>query len=75
MKIKDLPAGTNLGTVKVRATGGQEGWWMSQWPKGVWLTKSRPEETGSKGLTPVFVEDLKETLEWEVLEQSDTKDQ
>lgn len=67
MKIKDLPKGTNLRGVKVRIPEGEEGWWESQWSKGVWLIKVPPETKGSRQVFPVFVEDLKETLEWEVI--------
>jgi len=66
MKIKDLPENMNLGKVKVKTPDGKVGTWKSQWCKGVWLTPENPETPGQ--IIPVFVEDLKETLEWEVLE-------
>lgn len=64
-KIKDLPPNTNLGGIKVRTTSGKVGYWASQWPKGVWLAQN-PERMGK--VEPVFVEDIKECMEWEVLE-------
>ncbi len=63
MKIKDLDPKTNLGGVKVKTTSGQIGYWKSQWQKGVWLTDT-PDGTRLK---PVFIDDIKEALEWEVL--------
>lgn len=68
MTINDIPKGTNLGQVRVRTSDGQEGWWVSQWSKGVWLTDTHPESTGTRRLRPVFMTDLAETLDWEVLE-------
>ena len=65
MKIKDLPEDTNLGGVKVKTDSGQIGYWKSQWNKGVWLTK----EFGDAKVFPVYVDDLKYCLEWEVLEE------
>ncbi len=63
MKIKDLDPQTNLGGIKVKTTGGVVGYWKSQWQKGVWLT----DAPGATKLNPVFVDDIKECLEWEVL--------
>ena len=62
--IKDLPKDINLGQVKVKTPDGTIGWWTSQWQKGVWL---RPV-LGEGKIIPVSVNDLKETLAWEVLE-------
>lgn len=63
-KIKDLPnAFGNLDKVKVKTFDGFEGWWVSQWAKGVWLRK----EKGDPQVHPQFVEDLTEALEWEVI--------
>jgi len=64
IKIKDLPKGTNMGSVRVKTPDGTEGWWVSQWPKGVWIRK----EIGEGQVYPVFVEDLMECMEWDVLE-------
>lgn len=63
--IADLPKDFgNLCQIKVKASDGTIGWWVSQWEKGVWL---RPIE-GIGNVKPVFVEDLREALTWEVLE-------
>ena len=64
MKIKDLDPKTNLGGIKVKTTSGQIGYWRSQWQKGVWLTD---KPAGDTKVSPVFVDDIKEILEWEVL--------
>lgn len=64
MKVKDLPPNTNLGKIKVRTPDGFEGWWVSQWQKGVFLRKERID----KQVHPQLVENLKETLEWEVID-------
>lgn len=66
MKMKDLPKGIHLGGIKVRTPTGQEGYWASQWLKGVWL--SHNADLNGR-ITPVFVEDLRETLEWEVIDE------
>jgi hypothetical protein len=63
MKIKDLPKDKNLGGIKVKTTEGRIGYWKSQWRKGVWLTDT-PNDTH---IHPVFLDDLKDVLEWEVL--------
>jgi hypothetical protein len=62
MKVKDLSSGTNMGSVIVKTPEGKIGTWKSQWEKGVWLSGK------STRVHPVFVEDLKEALEWEVIE-------
>lgn len=67
MKIKDLDPKTNMGTVKVQTPEGIEGWWTSQWSKGVWLTEKPPDEKGVAKLIPIFINDLTEPLEWEVI--------
>jgi hypothetical protein len=64
-RIKDLPSDTNLGNIKVKTPDGVIGYWKSQWQKGVWL-QVEGEKEGK--VTPVFVKDLKETLEWEIIE-------
>ncbi len=63
MKIKDLDPTTNLGGIKVKTIDGKVGYWKSQWNKGVWLAEDK-EKNGR--IYPIFVEDLQETLEWEV---------
>lgn len=69
MKIKDLNRGQNLGGLHVRTSNGVEGWWSSQWQKGVWLATVPPDVTVSQQIVPVFVEDLKECLEWDIIEE------
>ena len=65
-KIKDLSASTNLGGLKIKTTDGTIGYWKSQWNKGVWLQRESDIENGR--VIPIFVDNLKETLEWEVLD-------
>ncbi len=63
--IADLPKGFGgLNKIKVKAPDGTIGWWVSQWDKGVWLRK----EKGDTQIHPIFVEDLKECLTWEIVE-------
>ena len=63
--IEDLPKGFGgLDKIKVKTPDGISGWWVSQWQKGVWLR----EKEGDDKVTPVFVEDLKEALNWEIVE-------
>jgi hypothetical protein len=64
MKIKDLSPNTNLKEIKVKTPDGIIGTWRSQWQKGVWLHIDGDSEGR---ITPVFVEDLKECLEWEII--------
>ena len=63
-KIKDLPPETNMGGITVKTPTGIIGKWVSQWNKGVWLS-CNPSDPGK--VTPIFVEDLTEILEWEVI--------
>jgi len=66
MKLKDLPKGTNLGGIKVKIPGSDtEGYWVSQWQKGVWLRYNK-EDTQ---VHPQFITDLTECLEWEVIDE------
>lgn len=61
MKIKDLPPNTNLGDVIVKSPSGEIGRWKSQWDKGVWLRGH------STRIHPIFVENLSECMEWEII--------
>lgn len=62
MKIKDLKTG--LGGIRFRYPGdGQLYYWHSQWQKGVWGKKSMAENKAY----PLFVADLKDALEWDVV--------
>jgi len=74
MKIKDLPKGTNLEGLKVKVPKNhpecpfKEGYWRSQWgytdgKAGVWLNK----ELEDSRIYPVFLDNLEECLEWEVI--------
>lgn len=64
-KIKDLPENVGLGGVKFRYPGdGKVYYWASQWQKGVWGKK----DLNSTQIFPLQVEELKECLEWEVVE-------
>lgn len=64
-KIKDLDSNQNLGGIKFRYPGDNNiYYWHSQWQKGVWGKK----DLNSEQVFPLFVEDLKEALEWTVVE-------
>lgn len=67
MKIKDLPQDKSLADVRFIYPGdGKTYVWTGQWNKGVW---GRLDGDPSKNrIHPLFVEDLKEALEWEVVE-------
>lgn len=63
-RIKDLPPTQGLGGVRFRYPGdGQAYYWSSQWQKGVWGKK----DMNSGQIFPLFCDDLKDALEWEVL--------
>lgn len=66
MKIKDLSPSTNLGGIKVKTPDGRVGYWASQWVKGVWLSN---DPKGSGRIFPIFIEDLTETLDWEITDE------
>jgi len=69
-KIKDLPEHTNLMGVKFHdPKTGTKGYWFSQWgykdgKAGVWWKK----DMRSGQVYPLFLDDLKESLEFYVLE-------
>ena len=74
MKIKDLPKGTNLGGIKIKIPKEhpecplKEGYWKSQWgyekgKAGVWVH----ETLDSTQVYPIFLDKLKEALEFEVI--------
>jgi hypothetical protein len=75
MKIKDLPMGKSLEGVHFRIPGTKvSGYWRSQWGypdggAGVWYRKD-PKSTQ---VFPVFLHDLKEALEWEVIDDNAPK--
>jgi len=69
-KIKDLPKDINLRGVKFHdPKTGTTGYWYSQWgyldgKAGIWWKK----DMQSSGTVPLFLDDLKEALEFIVLE-------
>jgi len=64
MKIKDLQKNTTMGGIRFIYPGdGKEYYWHSQWAKGVWGKLKLTDER----IYPLFVEDLKEALEWEAV--------
>lgn len=60
--IKDLDSKTDLGTIIVKTPSGKIGRIKGSWKKGVWL------QGHSSKLHPEFLDDIKEILEWEVVE-------
>lgn len=68
-KIRDLPSGRSLANVRFRYPGdGQAYYWASQWGKGVWGKK----DINSQQMFPLHVDDLQQTLEWELVNSEDT---
>jgi len=64
MKIKDLPQDASLaGTRFLYPKDNKPYYWYSQWQRGVW----GKEDMASSQILPLFVDDLKEVLEWEVV--------
>jgi len=45
---------------------GKIGYWVSQWPKGVWLSRNKG---GNGQIFPIFVDQLPDVAEWEVTEE------
>ena len=68
-RIKDLPKDISLRGVKFRVPGtNKTGYWYSQWgykdgEAGVWYKT----DMKSGQVFPIFLKDLKEALEWEVV--------
>jgi len=66
MKIKDLP--DTMGSLEnlpfKHPKTGEKVYWWSQWQKGVWVKK----DLTSTEIFPIFVDDLKEALEFEVFD-------
>ena len=68
-KIKDLPSNISLSGVKFRdPKTGTTGYWYSQWgyrggKAGIWWK----QDMKSGAIFPLFLDDLKEALEFEVL--------
>ena len=69
MKIKDLPENISLGGIHFKSPDGTTGYWYSQWgyengKAGIWYKKNRK----STQTFPLFLDNLKEALEFDVLE-------
>ncbi|MEK6880183.1 MAG: hypothetical protein AABY22_11265 [Nanoarchaeota archaeon] len=63
--INDLPRNISLGGLKFKhPETGEACYWRSQWQKGVWYKK----DLTSSQIFPLFVNDLKEALKFEVIE-------
>jgi hypothetical protein len=71
MKIKDLPGNPNLRGIKFHdPKTGTTGYWYSQWgypdgKAGIWWKK----DMKSGAIFPLFLDDLKEALEFEVIKE------
>jgi len=72
MKIKDLPSFTSLTNIKFKHPDtGETCYWYSQWgypdgEAGVWY---KTDPTSSQ-VSPIFLHDLKEALEFDLVEDS-----
>lgn len=67
MKIKDLPKDKSLeGVVFLHPETKEHCIWKSQWIKGIWFKKN----VKSDEIFPLFVENLEDALEFEVVEKS-----
>jgi hypothetical protein len=64
MKIKDLPQDIPLtGTRFIYPMDGKPYYWFSEWRKGVWGKTNMASEK----VFPLFVNELEDVLEWEVV--------
>jgi hypothetical protein len=74
MQIKDLVTKlpvSSLKGAKVKTTTGQVGFWSSYWKdKGVVLDDQLGDKR-NKEIKFIFIEDIKDVLEWEVLDNFD----
>jgi hypothetical protein len=67
MKIKNLPEEASLGGIKFHDPKTKTtGYWYSQWHKGIWYKK----DIKSSQIFPLFVDDLKEALEFDVIKEA-----
>lgn len=71
IKISELDPTKSLGLLKVRTPTGVVGYWRSQWgynigKAGVWLSDGETDR-----IYPIFVNTLKETLDWEIADKED----
>lgn len=70
MKIKDLPENSTLNNVRFIYPGdGQAYYWTSQWQKGIWGKK----DLNSGQIFPLFVENIRDALEWEIADETEIK--
>ena len=70
MKIKDLPEGSALNNVRFIYPGdGKAYYWASQWQKGIWGKK----DLSSGQIFPLFVENIRDALEWEIADETEAK--
>jgi hypothetical protein len=66
VKINELPKHSTLNNIRFRYPGdGKIYYWTSQWQKGVWGKK----DLNSGQVFPLFVENLKDALEWEIVDE------
>jgi hypothetical protein len=64
MKIKDLPKNISLEGIRfIYPLDGKPYYWTSQWNKGVWGKTSLSDNQ----IYPLFVNELEDVLEWEVV--------
>lgn len=66
MKLKDLPPEQSLEGIRIRTPEGQEGYWVSQWNKGVWIRKTTSASEDPQ-VHPIFVDSLQECMDWDVI--------
>lgn len=70
MKIKDLPENSTLNNIRFIYPGdGQAYYWTSQWQKGIWGKK----DLNSGQIFPLFVENIRDALEWKIADETETK--
>ena len=70
MKIKDLPENSTLNNVRFIYPGdGKAYYWTSQWQKGIWGKK----DSNSGQIFPLFVENIRDALEWEIADETEIK--
>lgn len=68
-RIKDLNPNMSLAGVHFKGPNGENGYWFSQWgypdgKAGVWYKS----DMKSGRAFPIFLDDLREAMEWEVIE-------
>lgn len=70
MKIKDLPENSTLNNIRfIYPSDGQAYYWTSQWQKGIWGKK----DLSSGQIFPLFVENIRDALEWEITDEIEIK--